>query len=83
MAVREQPLADLRVDLGQLAGQHEQLLDLPAGRPVEDLQHLLGLVQVGGVGGERAVLAVAAARPRQGQRQVAREGDPAAHHPGV
>ena len=37
------------------------------------------LVQVRLMGRERAVLAVAAARPRQRQRDVAREGDPATH----
>ena len=77
--VLAQPRAHLGVDLRALAGQHQQLLDLPAGRPVEDLEHLLGRVQMGRVGGERAVLAVAPARPRQRQRQVAREGDPATH----
>ena len=51
------------------------------GRPVEDRQDLLRRMQVRRVGGERAVLAVAATRPRQRQRQVAREGDPAAHCP--
>ena len=79
--VLAQPLAHLGVDLRALAGQHQELLDLPARRAVEDLEHLLGRVQVRRVGGERAVLAVAPARPRQRQRQVAREGDPAAHHP--
>ena len=41
--------------------------------------HLLGAVEVRLVGRERAVLAVAAAGPRQRQRQVAREGDAPAH----
>jgi hypothetical protein len=40
--------------------------------------HLVGLVQVGLVGREGAVLAVRDARARQRQRQVAREGDPPA-----
>ena len=63
VAVLAQPLGHLGVDLGPLARQHQQLLDLTTGRPVEDLQHLLGRVQVRLVRRERAVLAVAAARP--------------------
>jgi hypothetical protein len=67
----------LGVDLRLLAGQDEQLLGPPAGGLVEQVLDLVRGVQVGAVGGERAVLAVAAARPRQRQREVAREGDPA------
>ncbi len=77
--VRGEPLANRRIDLRALAGQHQQLLDAPPRRAVEQPDHLLGRVQVRLVGRERAVLAVAAAGPRQRQRQVAREGDPAAH----
>ncbi len=61
----------LGVDLGLLARQHEQLLHLPLDRAVEDPQDLLGRVQVRLVRRERAVLAVALARPRQRQRQIA------------
>ena len=53
------------VDLGVLAGEDQQLLDLPLGRTVEDLRDLLRRVQVCLVGRERAVLAVALARARQ------------------
>ena len=49
------------------------------GRAVEDLQHLVGRVQMRLVGRERAVLAVAAAGSRQRQREVATERDAAAH----
>ena len=79
VAVLAQARGHLRVDLGALAGQHQQLLDLASGRAVEDLEDILGRVQMRLVGGERAVLAVAAAGPRQRQRQVAREGDATAH----
>ena len=65
VAVLGQARGDARVDLGLLAGQHEQLLDLALGRAVEDLQHLLRRVQMRLVSGERAVLAVAATRARQ------------------
>ena len=54
-------------------------LTCAARRAVEDLDHLLGRVQVRLVRRERAVLAVALARARQRQRQVAREGDSATH----
>ena len=70
-----------RIDLGALAGEHQQLLDLAPGGPVEHREHLVGRVKVGPVCGERAVLAVAATGPRQRQRQVARERDPATHLP--
>ena len=71
------------VVVGRLAGEHQQLLGAVALRAVEDPLDLVRLVQVRPVRRERAVLAVAAARPRQRQRQVAREGDAAAiarHH---
>ncbi len=70
-----QPLGDDGVDLWLLPGQDEQLLDVSPRRRVEALDHLLGRVDVRLVGRERAVLAVAAAGPRQRQRQVPGEGD--------
>ncbi len=83
VAVLGQLGGHLGVDLWLLARQHQQLLDLALGRPVEDLDHLLGRVQMGLVRGEGAVLAVAPAGPRQRQRQVAREGDAAPHSSSV
>ncbi len=77
--VLAQPHAHLGVDLGMLAGEHEQLLDLTLGGTVEYFGDLIGGVQMRLVRRESAVLAVAAASPRQRQRQVAREGDSAAH----
>src|SRR5215217_5275002 len=68
--------------LGLLAGQHEQLLGTTARGVVEDALDLGGAVEVRPVGREGAVLAVAAARPRQRERVVPRERD-AAHSPGV
>ena len=79
VAVLAQPRGDIRIDLGTLPSQHQQLLDLAARGAVEDLEDLLGRVQVRLVRCERAVLAVAAAGPRQRQRQIAREGHPATH----
>ncbi len=79
VAVGVQACADLGVDLRALAGEHEQLLDLALGGAVEDLEHLIGRVEVRLVRGEGAVLAVAPAGPRQRERQVAREGDAAPH----
>ena len=70
---------DPGVVVGRLAGEHQQLLDVALDGAVEDLLDLRRLVQVRLVRRERAVLAVAPARPGQRQRQVAREGDPAAH----
>ena len=57
-----QPRAHAGVDLGALAGQHEQLLDVAPRGAVEQREHLVGRVQVRPVRRERAVLAV--------QRQV-------------
>jgi hypothetical protein len=74
-----QPSRDLGVDLRALAREHEQLLDVPLRGAVEHRDHLVGLVQMRLVRGEGAVLAVAAAGPRQRQRQVAREGDATTH----
>ena len=75
----EQALADAGMVVGRLAGEHQQLLGAVAARAVEDPLDLVGLVQVRLVRRERAVLAVAAARPRQRQRQISREGDAAGH----
>ena len=77
-----QPRGDNGVDLRFLAGQHQQLLDAMAlDGLIEDPLHLLRRVQVRLVGRERAVLAVAAARPRERQREIAAERDAAAHSP--
>jgi hypothetical protein len=73
-------LAHPGVVVGRLAGQHQQLLHAPARGAVEQPLDLLRLVQVRAVGRERAVLAVAPARARERERQVARERDPAARH---
>src|ERR671921_206656 len=70
----------LGVDLGLLARQHEQLLRAAPRRLVEQPLDLVGRVQVRPVRRERAVLAVAPARPREREREVARERDPA-HRP--
>ena len=72
-------LAHAGVMVGRLAGEHEQLLDAPARGAVEQRRHLVGRVQVRPVRRERAVLAEALARPRERERDVAREGDAAAH----
>ena len=76
--VLREPRRDLGVHLRLLAGEHEQLLRAAARRVVEQPLDLVRRVQVGAVRRERAVLAVAPARPRQRQREVAREGDPPA-----
>ena len=62
-----------------VAGQHQQLLDVAPRGAVDQPLDLVGLVQVRLVRRERAVLAVRDAGPRQGERDVARERDPAAH----
>ena len=72
---------DAGVVVGRLAREHQQLLDVAPDGAVEDPLDLRRLVQVRLVGRERAVLAVAPARPGQRERQVSREGDPAAHPP--
>ena len=46
VAVRRQALGDLRVDLGQLAGEHEQLLGVAPHRLLEALLDLVGRVEV-------------------------------------
>ena len=78
-------LGELRGDpgvvVGRLAREHEQLLDVALDGAVEDPLDLGRLVQVRLVGRERAVLAVAPARPGQRERQISRERDPAAHPP--
>ena len=80
MAVLGQPGRDARVDLWQLAGQHQQLLDVVAlDRTVENRLDLLRRVQMRPVRRECAVLAIAAAGPRQGQREVPAERDATAH----
>src|SRR6185436_98985 len=69
----------LRVVVGRLARQDQQILDVAARRAVEDPLDLVGFVQVRLVRRERAVLAVAPAGPGERQREVARESDPSAH----
>ena len=70
-----QPLQDARMVVGRLAREHQQLLRAVLARAVEDPLDLVRLVQVRLVRGERAVLAVAAARPGERERQVPGEGD--------
>jgi hypothetical protein len=74
-----EPLAHAGVVGRVVAGQDEQLLDTSTRRAVEQPLDLLRLVQVRPVRRERAVLAMRHARARQGERDVARERDPAAH----
>src|SRR5215211_6485540 len=69
--------------VGRLAGENEELLDVPARRVIEEPLDLVGLVQVRKPRGERAVPAHAPAGPRQRQGDVARERDPATHPPSV
>ena len=76
VAVALQPPRHLGVDLRLLAGQHQQLLGVSPHRVVEQALDLVRVVEVGPVGGERAVLAVAPAGARQRQRVVPAEGDP-------
>ena len=78
-AERGEALAHAGVVAGVVAGEDEQLLDAAARGAVDQPLDLVGLVQVRLVRRERAVLAVRDARARQRQRDVAREGDPAAH----
>jgi hypothetical protein len=79
---RGEALSHAGVVVGLVPRQHEQLLDPAPRRVVEQALDLVGLMQVRPVRGERAVLAVRDARPRQRQRQVAREGDAARGHAG-
>ena len=80
VAVRGEPLGDHRVDLRHLAGEDEQLLGVSPDRLLEALVDLVRRVEVRLVGGEGAVLAVAATRPRERERVVAGERD-ALHGP--
>ena len=68
---------DRRVDLGPLAGEDEELLGVAALRLVETPLDLVRSVDVRLVRREGAVLAVALAGAREGERVVPREGDPA------
>ena len=61
VAVGLQPPRHLGVDLGLLAGEHQQLLGVALDRLVQQPLDLIRVVQVRLVGGERAVLAVALA----------------------
>ncbi len=79
LAVPVKPFRHLRVVLGPLAREHQQLLHVALGRVVEDAQDLLRGVQMRLVGGKRAVLAVAATGPRQRQRVVPAERDATTH----
>src|SRR5919198_3333437 len=75
VAVLAQPRLHLGVHLWPLARQHEQLLATAACSVVELALDLIRRVEVRLVGRERAVLAVAATGPGEGQRVVARERD--------
>src|SRR4051794_22759670 len=63
------------VDLRALAGEHQQLLGIAPQRLVEQAFDLFRIANVRLVRGEGAVLAVALAGPREGERVVPREGD--------
>ena len=76
VAVAGQPRRHLGVDLRLLTGQHQQLLGAATGGVVQQGLHLVRRVQVRPVRRERAVLAVAPAGPRQGEREVPRKRDP-------
>jgi hypothetical protein len=71
VAIGIKPARHLVVHLRLLAGQHEQLLHVAAGGVVQHPLDVVRRVQVRPVRRERAVLAVALARPRQRQREVA------------
>jgi hypothetical protein len=75
VAVLAESRRHLGVDLGRLAGEDQQLLRVAPHGLLEPFLDLVRRVEVGAMGGEGAVLAVAAARARQRQRVVAREGD--------
>src|SRR5829696_5792652 len=72
-----QTIRDLWIDLRALAGEHQELLRVPSHRLVEQAVHFIRIVDVRLVRREGAVLAVALARPRERERVVAREGNPA------
>jgi hypothetical protein len=74
-----QPLAHARMMRRVVAREHQQLLDVAPHGAVQQPLDLARLVQVRPVRRERAVLAVRHAGPRQGERDVARERDTAAH----
>src|SRR5215218_2127556 len=65
----------------RLAREDQQLLGPVALGAVQDPLDLVRIVEVRPVRRERAVLAVGRARPRERQRQVAREGDASSHLP--
>ena len=70
---------DPGVMVGLLAGEDEQLLHVATRCTVEEIDDLVRLVQMRAMGGERAVLAMRAAGPRQRQGDVAGEGDATTH----
>src|SRR5215210_4753409 len=72
-----QALGYLGIDLGPLAREDEQLLGVAADRLIEAALDLSRVVDVRPMRREGAVLAVALAGAGQGERVVAREGDPA------
>ena len=74
-----EPLAHARVMARIVAREDQQLLDVATRGAFEQRLDLVGRVEVRLVRRERAVLAMRDARPRKGQRDVAREGDPPAH----
>jgi hypothetical protein len=67
VAVPGEPFRHLWVDVGLLTREHQQLLASTPGSVVQEPLDLLGRVEVRPVRGERAVLAVAAARTRERQ----------------
>ena len=72
---------DARVDLGRSPVRTSSSLTWRLAAPSSSAVTSSGACRCGLVRRERAVLAVAAARPRQRERQVAREGDAPAHRP--
>jgi hypothetical protein len=72
-----QACLDARMSVRRLAGEHEQFLDPAALGVVEELEHLVRVVEMWLMGGELAVLAVAAARAGERQRDVSRVCDAA------
>ena len=70
---------DPGVMVGLLAGEDEQLLHVATRCTIEEIDDLVRLVQMRAMGGERAVLAMRAAGPRQRQGDVAGEGDATTH----
>ncbi len=79
-AQRPQLCGDAGIDLRALARQHQKLLDpMALDSLVEQRQHLVGLVEMRLMRRERAVLAVAPARPGQRQREIAAERNPTTH----